>query len=177
MSNILTFTCFDSFGLGALLSWQITYNRIPKFFIGLSIVATIVLLFSPLNLIPLRTVVSVISLWVISYIVLNQDHLKFKFILNNRVLIFLGKISYGLYLYHNIFPELISTRIIEKYIYIPQNYHWIENGIILIGMSWLSYTLIETRFLNLKKKYPMTKKNTLQHSTVSPNVSISEALN
>lgn len=126
MSTILTFTCFDAFGLGALLAWVMTYykEKLAKFYMGASVAAVIAaFLFiygayqQKWSIVPLRTIVSILTLWIINYIIVNREtnSLKFKFILNNRVLIFLGKISYGLYLYHNIIPGTLNSKIINKY--------------------------------------------------------------
>lgn len=183
MSSVLTFTCFDAFGLGAILSWIITYSndKLKKFYFIISIVSAISFFFFLLGLIqnkwtfiPLRTIVSLITLWIITYIVIyhNTNSLKFKFILNNRVLIFLGKISYGLYLYHNIIPSTLNSKIINIYInpLLPDllyKKYWgqlflLENTILLVVISWLSFIFIEKRFLNLKKYFEYQKENSVQ---------------
>jgi peptidoglycan/LPS O-acetylase OafA/YrhL len=173
MSVILTFTCFDAFGLGALLAWQMVYRSesLNRLYTGLSIAAIVsVLLFffglaTTILIFPLRTIVSIIALWLIAYIVLHQqnDKLKINMLLSNRILIFLGKISYGIYLYHHIIPSALNLKIIDRYLnpllpdYLYKD-HWArlyvtENAILLVLISWLSYVLIEKRFLNLKKQF------------------------
>lgn len=173
MSAVLTFTCFDAFGLGAILAWITTYSneKLKNFFLIISFAATIAFFFLILGsiqnewtFIPLRTIISLITLWLITYILLNIefDSLKFKFIFNNKVLIFLGKISYGLYLYHNLIPKL-NTEIINKYFspLLPDllyKKHYMQlylfgNFALLVLISWLSYIFIEKRFLNLKKHF------------------------
>lgn len=185
MGSVLTFTCFDAFGLGAILSWIITYSneKLKKFYLIISIVSAIsFFLFiigsiqNKWTFIPLRTIVSLITLWIITYIIINRDtnSLKFKFILNNRILIFLGKISYGLYLYHNIIPTILNLKIINIYInpllpdllykkYWVQLHHW-ENIILLVATSWLSFIFIEKRFLNLKKHFEYQNENSVQYN-------------
>lgn len=171
MSPILTFTCFDSFGMGALLSWVISYanTQLKKFYSIISIVSIIFGFLFILGafkykweIIPLRTIVSFITLWVITYIIINpnKNSFDFKYILNNRILIFLGKISYGLYLYHNIIPSTLNSKLINIYFnpLLPDliyKKYWgqlflLENVILLVLISWLSFVLIEKRFLNLK---------------------------
>ena len=174
MSLILTFTCFDAFGLGAILAWITTYaiEKLKKIYLIISIISAISFFFFILGaiqqkwtFIPLRTIISLITLWVITYIIINRDtnSLKFKFILNNRILIFLGKISYGLYLYHNIIPATLNSKIVNIYFNpllpdILYKKYWgqlylLENFILLITISWLSFIFIEKRFLNLKKYF------------------------
>jgi peptidoglycan/LPS O-acetylase OafA/YrhL len=178
MNGVLTFNCFDAFGIGALLAWQMVFkpNSLKKFYFKISIIAFVaaILFFVGLKnnewlYIPLRTIIAFISLWLITYIVINHStgNLKLKFIFNNKILIWLGKISYGLYLYHNIIPETLNRFVIDKYFnpllpdYLIKK-HWglvfvIENTILLILVSWLSYILIEKRFLNLKKYFAIQK--------------------
>ena len=191
MSSVLTFTCFDAFGLGAILAWIITYamEKLKKFYLIISIISAISFCFFILGaiqhkwtLIPLRTIVSLITLWVITYIIINRDtnSLKFKFIFNNRVLIFLGKISYGLYLYHNIIPSTLNSKIINIYInpLLPDllyKKYWgqlylLENIIILITISWLSFIFIEKRFLNLKKYFEYQNENSVQQKYLQTSV-------
>lgn len=74
--------------------------------------------------------------------------------IDNRFFSFIGKISYGIYMYHWIIINLVLE-------YIPlDNNSTIYNilfFIITLGLtiivSWLSYEFIEKRFLRLKKKY------------------------
>ena len=174
MSSVLTFNCFDAFGLGALLSWQITFasEKLKKFFHVISFFTAISIFFYAVGVvqkewvfIPLRTCISFITLWIITYIILYRDtnKLYFKFIFNNTVLIFLGKISYGLYLYHNIIPSALNAKIINKYLnpllpdILSKKYllavMFVENAIMLIIIAWFSYILIEKPFLNLKKNF------------------------
>ncbi|MES2429402.1 MAG: acyltransferase [Bacteroidota bacterium] len=180
MSTVLTFNCFDAFGLGALLAWKMTYRKekLKKFFSLISVIAALSFIFYIIGtfqniwILPLRTIVSLITLWIITYIIIYRDteSLKFKFIFNNRILIFLGKISYGLYLYHSIIPGTINTKIIDIYLnpYLPDflyKKHWgelflVENAILVVAISWLSFILIEKRFLNLKKYFEYQNENT-----------------
>ena len=174
MNDLLTFTCFDAFGLGALLSWITTYanQKLKKFYVIISIVAAISVFFYIIGaiqnmwtFIPLRTIVSFITIWVITYIIIKREtnSLRFKFILNNRMLIFLGKISYGLYLYHLIIPYVLNSKMLSIYNnpLLPDIFYkryWqhlflLENIIVLIIVSWLSYIFIEKPFLSLKKYF------------------------
>ncbi len=69
-------------------------------------------------------------------------------VLSNPVLVYLGKISYGMYVYHmlliGIFASVIGKVIINDYV----SFFIILGAILLI--STLSYYIFEKRFLNLK---------------------------
>jgi peptidoglycan/LPS O-acetylase OafA/YrhL len=174
MGNVLPFTCFDSFGFGALLAWQKKYakekeKRFQFWLVTLASIATLSLILEIVTnksiLFPQRTIISIYAVILISYIVKNHqnENLKFKIILNNKILIFLGKISYGLYLFQNIIPSTINSKIINVYFnpLLPDilfKTYWsqlylIENVIILISISWLSYIFIEKKFLKLKDSF------------------------
>ncbi len=172
LGDILTPSCFDSFGMGALLAWLLTYktDHIKKFYSGLGVLAVVCLAIYiesrfVENWIPLRTVISVMALWLITYIMMNykSDNLKFKFVLDNPWMIYIGKISYGIYLYHRLVGTILNSAFIDKYLnpYLPDfiyKRHWgemylVENTILLALVAWLSYKYIETPFLKLKKYF------------------------
>jgi peptidoglycan/LPS O-acetylase OafA/YrhL len=173
--DLLPNTCFDGFGLGALLAWVLIFKKDFKekfyklaFVFGIlaSFIFFVLILWlkMPIN-IPVRFLTFIISIWILSYVVVNAENktLNFKFILHNRILLFIGKISYGMYLYHFIIPSLLNTNLINKYInpHLPDflfknHFKWLfffENLFLLILFSWLSYNFIEKRFLRLKRYY------------------------
>ncbi len=73
--------------------------------------------------------------------------------LNNKVLVFLGKISFSLYLVHDIaIVSILNTKIIT-----PQNQQsnmvmYIVILLLSVLLGWIFYKLIEEPFLNLKNK-------------------------
>ncbi|MEO5997819.1 MAG: acyltransferase [Chitinophagaceae bacterium] len=169
--NLLVMTCFDSFGMGALLSWIIIFKpqRLNQFY---KIIFVLGLLSSGLLIVELvkpmhswfsdRTLHSIIALWIISYIMEKEqkNQLRFTFIFNNKFLLFLGKISYGIYLYHFIIPMFtvkylksinsnITTMESKWSFYVL----YAEYFCILLLVSWLSWRLIEKPVLSLKKYF------------------------
>lgn len=172
--DLLPNTCFGGFGLGALLAWVMIFkkeylNIFCRYTYIVSIIATLLffLILSHvlyLNL-PLRFLTFLMSSGLLTYVVVNSEKgtLKLKFIFHNPLLLFFGKISYGMYLYHFIIPALLNTIIINKYInpLLPdflfvKNFKWLffgENFFLLILISWLSYNLIEKRILAFKVNY------------------------
>jgi len=173
MYSILTICCFDAFGLGALLAWVVTYRNeyLLRFFKILSISTVIAIgiysigAFVYWKLLPLRTFNSILSLWIITYVFIHHDKesLRFRFVLNNYALIILGKISYGLYLYHNFVPALVYSKSVEQFNYTflsagfikeyKEILFLVEKGILLLILAWLSFILIEKPCLRLKKYF------------------------
>ena len=84
-----------------------------------------------------RTVHGVIALQIIVAIINNRSEWIRKYILENKVLNYIGKISYGIYLYHMLltpFSDIVRVTL-------------------LLAICSFSYKLIELPFLNLKKYF------------------------
>jgi peptidoglycan/LPS O-acetylase OafA/YrhL len=78
-------------------------------------------------------------------------------LLNNRILIYLGKISYGLYLYHNFIPYFFDLNVPG----LPDNLilyavQMLRFGVLVIIAS-ISWFLIEKPILRLKDKLILLK--------------------
>lgn len=171
LNDILTFACFDGFGFGALIAWAAVYRPklLPVFYragLWLAIIAFAVQVYRingySFAFLPSRMLTSICTAWVITIILLERDKqfLPARMLLNNRALIFIGKISYGIYLYHLILPYITSDtlrslnrslpRSIAKY----NSYLIIaENFILLIGLAFVSWKLIEQPVISLKKRF------------------------
>lgn len=76
-----------------------------------------------------------------------------KQILNNKVLLYVGKISYGIYLFHNFIPYFYGIEMhglpLELSIYVIQ----FLRLVILISLASLSWFFIEKPLLSIKKNY------------------------
>tara|TARA_B110000977_G_C10972516_1_gene452872 strand:+ start:38 stop:1132 length:1095 start_codon:yes stop_codon:yes gene_type:complete len=185
LSRILTTSCFDSFGIGALLSWFIHFKeKRLKMFYSISMIFSLILISLVIygnfafsihywTIIPSSTANSIISIWLITYIYINRTSNKriFRFFLDSPILIFLGKISYGIYLYHNIIPRFTgiiknshvikSSETFNLLLNLPY-FMLIFNSVLLVIISWGSFKIIELPFLKLKKKFNLKKEpNTL----------------
>ena len=179
LSRIVTTSCFDSFGVGALLSWFIVYRQelLHKFYsvikvLSLIIISCLIFGFVFLSksywfILPAGTINSILSLWIIAYIYVHKEsgNLLFKFFLNSPILIFIGKISYGIYIYHNLLPKfsgilrehlMESTPVIKQFFSLPYSVVTV-NFILVIAISWISFRLIESPFLRLKKYFSVDK--------------------
>lgn len=182
---VVTTSCFDAFGIGALLSWQFKYrpNSIKKYYnliccFALISLVLLLIIFTHHNVyVPYRILCSSITVWAIAFILLNNNN-KQSFlisILDNKILIGLGKISYGIYLYHLILYTFswFALNALEKrgFVHLPENYKfsimlW-SNAILLILVSWLSWNWIEKPFLNLKKRFVLNTEISHKKSMAS----------
>lgn len=172
-AGLLTFSCLDAFGAGAFLAWMIVYNpaflvRTKMLWILLAIVGVtlkLMLIFGYHVPIPSRTLTTFIVIWVILYAVKGQNkNLLIDLVLNNRILIFIGKLSYGIYLYHLIIShytydflyqinQLLPASINKYHIYLYR----VENFTLVLALSYLSWKLVELPALRLKKYFEYQK--------------------
>lgn len=74
------------------------------------------------------------------------------FNIDNKVTIFLGKISYGIYMYHWIVLLFLIDNLPKKLEYY-NGFIYVLGGSVTILISWVSYNTYERFFLNLKKKF------------------------
>ena len=85
---------------------------------------------------------------ILSHICFTQKYLKVHSILNAPVLVVIGKLSYSLYIWHPIVPDLIkyTTPNITGFIFILIEF------LLSFVISWLSYKIIERPFVRLRLK-------------------------
>ncbi len=162
---MLTPSAFDSLGIGALLAYFTVYakNKVFQHFKLISafgILSIILFIASKWKLIPFinhTTCISVASLWLIAAILYEKRIFLLDFFLNNRVLILLGKISYGIYLYHQMFAYVYNKSKKAMDIIIPN--FWVDFACkftLLIVVAYGSWRFIEQPIVRLKKYFPYT---------------------
>jgi peptidoglycan/LPS O-acetylase OafA/YrhL len=170
---LTTYSCFDAFAAGAIFSWMLNYRKdlVPRFYklirvlaILASIVIAVEYYLSHTFPLPQRTLHSSVALWIIMSIVLNKKsgakH-PLIWILQNRVLIFIGRISYGVYLYHLFIPYITNflfkaitgNSILSNKLASPNLWFFVVNLLVLVLLSWVSWTLIEKPILGLKRHF------------------------
>ncbi|MDF2193466.1 acyltransferase [Paraflavitalea sp. CAU 1676] len=170
--ELLPHTCLHAFGTGALLSWIMVFRpaALPGAYkvLGIFGAAAVVILVLEIMIgnwqfAPVRLLTAAITGWLIACVLLKRDQLAWplSWVLNNKPLIFLGKISYGIYLYHPIIPHytLPTLNAINQHIPIIGNHLlFIEQNCLVILTAWLSWMLIERPILGLKKYFVLPGK-------------------
>jgi len=175
-SQVLTICCIHSFCIGALLSYFsiYKYHILEKYYSTLKTISIITLVFyvyiifiNQSLLFLERLLESMITMFLIYSILLNKTQ-KIDFILSNRILISIGKVSYGIYLFHNFIPiilkglihfikkKIISNNNIILYLDSFQSNHIVFNLFcfcILIMLSLFSFYYFEKPILKLKKYF------------------------
>jgi peptidoglycan/LPS O-acetylase OafA/YrhL len=161
-SRLLTPACFDAFGLGALLAWQdhsgggnnVLWKILDQRKIIL-IVSIIFYLFLT-YVIPkelgtiikpalLKFVISVISLALIS-LAIGENSKFMQSVFGNKPVVYIGKISYGIYLYHNIFTSFTIDGLNPVLMFAVKT-------CLLLALSTVSWFLIEKPLISLKRYF------------------------
>jgi len=164
---VFTPACLDAFIIGSVLAYLFLYERdfLTRIMSKEILLYALILLFitsiyfnSLVNTytegrtVMDRFLFSLCCFWIIAKAILNRFSGLMKLILENRVIIYLGKISYGLYLYHfyliYLFKQFSKDEKLNGLIF--------EKGILLLSLSVLissiSWFLIERPIIKMKSK-------------------------
>lgn len=171
--NIFTPACFDAFAIGAMLSFCSIYRHdiiqeIQKKYNWILLFSFLLLLADIFNLhsLPSRTIHSIFAGSLVFYCLYQNNNRIGNYILNHKWLQSMGKISYGIYLYHLFVPEMwgaviryASSHNIDL-LYnqsIPGNlkttWLFIQYFIVVILLSKLSWHIIEKPINLLKGRF------------------------
>jgi len=175
-SPLATFSCFDGFGIGALLAWAVVYKpeSLKSTYVpALCVAAACCLLqvarvFSDSQFVPLpsRTLTAFCTAAVILGVLLGkaQSSIFSRAVLKNSALQFIGKISYGVYLYHLMVAYCLSkifSSVNLRLFPISATFNSylinVENFCLLIAVSYISWRFIEQPILQLKRNYAYQK--------------------
>jgi peptidoglycan/LPS O-acetylase OafA/YrhL len=176
LGGILTTSCFDSFGMGGILAWLCVHGT-HHFDRTISFLQKAVLLTVPVLvldyfladwfLLPFRLAVSLWSMVLLAGVVRGtfRRGLVGK-VLDLTALQFVGRISYGLYLYHYIIPQYLRGFFMEtlhpllpfglsnKTAYVLFQ---VEMLLVLLLFSWFSWVLIEKPLLRFKDRFEYSR--------------------
>jgi peptidoglycan/LPS O-acetylase OafA/YrhL len=170
---VFTSCCFDAFGIGAAYAYaRLKEDRLQKLLKYLRVALPVALLIYFTERIsrslgirlPIisfeRTIDSVICLWIIHGAVSSKNLWIKKNVLENKFLNLIGKISYGIYLFHYPLPFFFNKGISKLQIVFPSLQNILGNvffdkilmSILLFILSYLSFEFFEKRITNLKNR-------------------------
>ncbi len=164
MSTKTTFGNFESLIYGAMIAYSLRDKKIQNIlFSSLKSMSSIMLLIL-ISLMAYRyhlgdavydkplyiSLIDISLVLVFGHLILCIAHQKniylFKF-LNNRTLRYLGKISYGIYLYHPFVAQYL------KISHLPQFWSFCYVSSMTVILSMISWHFFEKRILSLKEKF------------------------
>jgi len=170
--SYFTFSCMHALGIGALIAyWNIYRKNIITYFSKLAWVITSIVLYFTIHYISFFKNVSwfhvifddilfaTMSAIVINFASQNKFTGVFKYILENKFVVYSGKISYGLYVFHLFIPNFfwgylsgkIGIGVNNKYTAVIVFY------LITFAMAHISWKIMENPINNLKKYFPYLK--------------------
>lgn len=177
-----TVSRMDDLLIGALIAQLIRSNpkwlerwTIPVGVVSFAIFLVAVILFRSMSFLHLTAVYTPIGLFMGALLLLSlSSKTRIRHIMKTRTLIFLGKYSYGLYVYHYILYILIEYNM-QDWV----NTHWrgffmrmmvpgIITVMVAIPVSVLSYHLFEVHFLKWKKYFVTSNKKETGTESVIP---------
>ena len=165
---VLPFSCMTTLGSGALLAYiklryEETFRKFARYTLPVAVVTAASLVFwKRFNFITLHVVVAVMAFSLIWYAITSRSRV-FNTAFSNPVTSYLGKISYGIYLYHHPIPWLVrslngtETAVVRHLpVFLPafRNGYAIlaENLAVLLVVASLSWFLLEKPLNSLKAR-------------------------
>jgi peptidoglycan/LPS O-acetylase OafA/YrhL len=180
LDGVLTPASFDAFGLGAIWAYIVVVapRSLPNYLQKLSVSAILAIIgFACLLLLPAdhilavllqRLLISIVSLYLVTRASIGFTGVAGK-ILENRTLQYVGRISYGIYVFHMLVPgyivplllniPLLPRTLIRLGIAPTLNYweHRIFSFIVLLAVSSVSWYAFEKPINELKRYFAYKK--------------------
>ena len=164
-----TICCMHALGLGALFAyWNIFRKNVISFFLKPYWILISIIIYLTIHYIAVfknwgleknaidAFLYAVMAVIIINYAAQNKFTGFSKSILENKFIVYSGKISYGLYIFHLFIPDFFREQIMFKTgIFIGNKYIlFIIYYLITFTIAHLSWKLIETPINNLKRHFP-----------------------
>lgn len=176
MPGILTPSCIQAFAAGGILAYfhlktGSKFHQLRYHFLLPGLISFVYLILGMNGIFPLlidvRSIVSILIVGLISGILINPNSKLSLNLLGNSVLVFIGRISYGVYLYHNFIPKLLNSLLhllnkknigfyLLRYnhnIYKQSILFYLISFIILLILSSTSFFLFESKIQKFKKYF------------------------
>lgn len=167
-ANNFTISCFDCFAAGSLLAWYFCYRheQMAKLVKQPITGIVVVLLFAVLSLLKinnegsiwpnlfLRTATSLFSCWLIAFLLIPDKKGFIQQAASYRWVVYIGKISYGIYVIHHFMPWLVK----QLGWYHPDFHYSIVvyallYAVMTFTLASLSWLMLERPVMNLKAKF------------------------
>lgn len=169
--NALTISCADSLGFGSLIAYWSIYresliNKINKFrySILISFLPFIYFIIYPREYDFIVIVGNNFLFSLFAFIIIiKASQMKFllftKYLLENKLVIHLGKISYGIYLYHFFMPDFYNQMIdlFPNYFYLESPFRIFFLFLFSLIFAQISWLLIEKPTISLKSRFQYSK--------------------
>lgn len=117
----------------------------------------------------------IISIWLIHHVIVIRDGWVKRNIVENRVLMGIGRISYGIYLYHYMVPIIYRTAVRGMFsegssvrnILLSNPVSFFICLTFILVFAWLSFEYFEKKFLGLKKYFVYGKDRAVRKASLS----------
>ncbi len=160
--NFFTFTRIDQIIMGGLVAVLEYNSKLNKAFVSIKMIAvslliiftigTVVYLFSQhFYFIKEMFKYSILGLFFtvfIVFVVVNKDLSLVKNVFENKFILYVGKISYGFYVYHILALNLLKEFFLTKIVIVDL----LLSFLLTVAFAHLSFNFFESRFLILKER-------------------------
>jgi len=175
---LLTINCFNAFAIGGLYAFALQnksylapLKRTLLFLLPIAVALYIAHYFQ-ITPVPLRLVHAIIALALIMRVTGQKYSRAEALIFENKILNSLGKISYGIYLFHYVAPYYYNQLL--SYLKVDKTSSWFANLLyqplmsefiqftFVVSLSYISFYVFETQFLKIKDLFKYKVKRAEQ---------------
>lgn len=148
--EILTVTNMYKFALGGLFAYYIKYIKPMSVMAGVApvLLCVVVYLLFPEH-----------RPWAVPVLSFGLFHIALKGWFDFGPMVYMGRISYGVYIFHNIVPYFV-VKVMSK----DNPWFFVICFVVLIGVSALSFELFERQVLKLKKRFVYKREKEFAHA-------------